>query len=216
MNSVPRPGHNLTSILASCVLCLSVAFAHLPASAQIDSSNATFNEAIQAVKDRNFRHAVRLFTLQADNNQHDAQYNLALLMHAGKGAPQDFAAALTWSWAAQLGGIEAAEELSDELTAYLPENIIAEVREAVAKRLEARIDDGDSAAIPQFATYNLLMLEEPDYDRAYIWFSIAAALGLEGAMVARDDARENVEDEKIVELQREAGTIYETLNIKLD
>lgn len=216
MNSVPRPGHNLTSILASCVLCLSVAFAHLPASAQIDSSNATFNEAIQAVKDRNFRHAVKLFTLQADNNQHDAQYNLALLMHAGKGAPQDFAAALTWSWAAQLGGIEAAEELSDELTAYLPENIIAEVREAVAKRLEARIDDGDSAAIPQFATYNLLMLEEPDYDRAYIWFSIAAALGLEGAMVARDDARENVEDEKIVELQREAGTIYETLNIKLD
>ena len=216
MNSVPRPGHNLTSILASCVLCLSVAFAHLPASAQIDSSNATFNEAIQAVKDRNFRHAVKLFTLQADNNQHDAQYNLALLMHAGKGAPQDFAAALTWSWAAQLGGIEAAEELSDELTAYLPENIIAEVREAVAKRLEARIDDGDSAAIPQFATYNLLMVEEPDYDRAYIWFSIAAALGLEGAMVARDDARENVEDEKIVELQREAGTIYETLNIKLD
>lgn len=216
MNSVPRPGHNLTSILASCVLCLSVAFAHLPASAQIDSSNATFNEAIQAVKDRNFRHAVKLFTLQADNNQHDAQYNLALLMHAGKGAPQDFAAALTWSWAAQLGGIEAAEELSDELTAYLPENIIAEVREAVAKRLEARIDDGDSAAIPQFATYNLLMLEEPDYDRAYIWFSIAAALGLDGAMVARDDARENVEDEKIVELQREAGTIYETLNIKLD
>ncbi len=216
MNSVPRPGHNLTSILASCVLCLSVAFAHLPASAQIDSSNATFNEAIQAVKDRNFRHAVKLFTLQADNNQHDAQYNLALLMHAGKGAPQDFAAALTWSWAAQLGGIEAAEELSDELTAYLPEDIIAEVREAVAKRLEARIDDGDSAAIPQFATYNLLMLEEPDYDRAYIWFSIAAALGLEGAMVARDDARENVEDEKIVELQREAGTIYETLNIKLD
>ena len=72
------------------------------------------------------------------------------------------------------------------------------------------------AAIPQFARYNLLMLEEPNYDMAYVWFSIAAALGLEGAMVARDDARESVEDEKIVELQREAGTIYETLDIKLD
>jgi hypothetical protein len=35
-------------------------------------------------------------------------------------------------------------------------------------------------------------------------------------MVARDEARENVEDEKIVELQQQAGTIYESLDIKLD
>ena len=206
----------MTTILASCVFCLSISLSHLPVSAQIDTGNATFNEAIQAVKDRNFRHAVRLFSLQANNNQHDAQYNLALLMHAGKGTPQDFAAALTWSWAAQLGGIEAAEELADELTGYLPEDTIEEIRKAVARRLKSRIKDGDSAAIPQFARYNLLMLEEPNYDMAYVWFSIAAALGLEGAMVARDDARESVEDEKIVELQREAGTIYETLDIKLD
>ena len=184
--------------------------------AQIDSSNATFNEAVQAVKDKNFRHAVKLFSLQADNNQHDAQYNLALLMHAGKGTPQDFAAALNWAWSAQLGGIEAAEELSDELTRYLPEKTIDEVRKMVASRLKGRIDDGDSVAIPQFATYHLLMLEEPDYDTAYIWFSIAAAIGLEGAMVARDEARESVEDEKIVELQRRAGTIYESLDVRLD
>ncbi|MEC8642561.1 MAG: hypothetical protein VXZ67_06605 [Pseudomonadota bacterium] len=205
---------------ARCLLfiCLVSSLIALPLSAmaQIDSSNATFNEAVQAVKDKNYRHAVKLFSLQADNNQHDAQYNLALLMHAGKGAPQDFAAALNWAWSSQLGGIEAAGELSDELAGYLPEDVIAEVREMVGTRLEARIDDGDPAAIPQFATYHLLMLDEPNYDMAYIWFSIAAALGLEGAMVARDEARENVEDEKIVELQRQAGTIYESLDIRLD
>jgi hypothetical protein len=206
----------VTSVLASCAFCLCVALSYLPASAQISSSDATFNEAMQAVKAKNFPHAVKLFSLQADDNQHDAQYNLALLMHAGKGTPQNFAAALNWSWAAQLGGIEAAEELSDELTGYLPEDVIEEVRGLVGNRLKARIDNGDPAAIPQFATYHLLMLEEPDYDMAYIWFSIGAALGLEGTMGARDDARENVEDEKIVELQREAGTIYETLDIKLD
>ena len=60
------------------------------------------------------------------------------------------------------------------------------------------------------------MAEEPDFETAYVWFSISAALGLEGALAARDDARDNVEDEKIVALQREAGTIYEKLNIKLD
>ena len=60
------------------------------------------------------------------------------------------------------------------------------------------------------------MLEEPDYETAYVWFSISVALGLDGSLKARDDARENVDDEKIVELQSEAGTIYENLNISLD
>lgn len=187
-----------------------------PAAAQIDSSDATFREAVQAVKDKDFRHAVRLFTIQAENDQHDAQYNLALLLEAGKGAPQDFLKALTWAWAAQLGGIEAAEELAEDLVGYLPEKSIETVREAVRERLRARIDKGHAAAVSQFATFHLLMLEEPDYETAYIWFSISAALGLEGALEARDDARENVDGERIIELQSEAGTIYESLEIIID
>ena len=187
-----------------------------PATAQIESSDATFNEAVQAVKDKNFRHAVRLFSVQAQNNQHDAQYNLALLLEAGKGAPQDFTRALTWAWASQLGGIEAAEELAEDLAGYLPEKAIESVRNEVEERLRARIDEGQSAAVTQFATYQLMMLEEPDFEAAYIWFSIGAALGLEGSLEARDKARENVDDEKIVDLQREAGTIYESLEIIID
>ena len=96
-------------LLALALTTMSLSpFAASQATAQIESSDATFNEAVQAVKDKNFRHAVKLFSIQAQNNQHDAQYNLALLLEAGKGAPQDFTRALTWAWAAQLGGIEAA------------------------------------------------------------------------------------------------------------
>jgi len=187
-----------------------------PAMAQIDSSDATFNEAIQAVKDRNFRHAVKLFTVQAQNDQHDAQYNLAVLLEAGKGAPQDFTQALIWAWSAQLGGIEAAEELAEELSGYLPDKAIDRARNEVKERLRARIDNGQADAVSQFASFHLEMLQEPDYETAYIWFSIGAALGLEGGLEARDDARENVDDEKIVDLQREAGTIYESLEIIMD
>ena len=182
----------------------------------IDASDATFNEAVKAVKDKDFRHAMTLFTLQAENHQHDAQYNLALLLEAGKGAPQDFVSALDWAWSAQLGGITDAKELADGLADILPEGTIAAVRESVATRLQARIDAGDAAAIPQFAAYQLILLEEPNYETAYIWYSIAAALGLKGTLEARDDARKNVEDERIIELQAEAGTIYESLNINID
>ena len=214
---MPRylPRLNLAALAATAALGLALAVP-LPATAQIDSSTATFNEAVQAVKDKNFRHAVKLFSLQAENNQHDAQYNLAILLEAGKGAPQDFTKALIWAWSAQLGGIEAAEELAEDLSGYLPEKSIEEVREAVRARLEAHIEAGSPDAVSQFATFHLQMLDEPDYETAYVWFSISAALGLDGALEARDDARDNVDDEKIVDLQSEAGTIYESLNISLD
>ena len=204
------------TVLAGSVALSPALVGSLPSTAQIDTSTATFNEAVQAVKDKNFRHAAKLFALQAENNQHDAQYNLAILLEAGKGVPQDFTKALIWAWSAQLGGIEAAEELAEDLTGYLPEKSIEEVREKVRARLEARIKAGSADAVSQFASFHLQMLDEPDYEAAYIWFSISTALGLKGTLEARDDARDNVEDERLVDLQSEAGTIYESLNISLD
>ena len=204
------------TVLAGSVALGLALVGSLPSTAQIDTSTATFNEAVQAVKDKNFRHAAKLFALQAENNQHDAQYNLAILLEAGKGVPQDFTKALIWAWSAQLGGIEAAEELAEDLTGYLPEKSIEEVREKVRARLEARIKAGSADAVSQFASFHLQMLDEPDYETAYIWFSISTALGLKGTLEARDDARDNVEDERLVDLQSEAGTIYESLNISLD
>lgn len=206
---------DLLAMATTAALGLALA-APIPAKAQIDTSTATFNEAVKAVKDKNFRHAVKLFSLQAENNQHDAQYNLAILLEAGKGAPQDFTKALIWAWSAQLGGIDAAEELAEDLSKYLPEKSIEIARSAVRGRLEERIETGNLDAALQFATFHLKMLEEPDHETAYIWFSISAALSLEGALVARDNARGNVEDEKIVDLQSEAGRIYESLKIDLD
>ena len=206
---------NLAALATALVMSVTLLMSSQVES-QIDKSNATFNEAIQAVKDKDFRHAAKLFHLQAENNQHDAQYNLAILLEAGKGVPQDFTRALIWAWSAQLGGIEAAEELAEDLSGYLPEKSIEEVREAVRARLEARIEAGSPDAVSQFATFHLQMLDEPDYETAYVWYSISTALGLDGALEARDEARDNVDDERIVELQSEAGTIYESLNISFD
>ena len=193
------------------ILILAVALLLSPVTAQTDDSDEMFFEAVAAVKNKDYGHAVKLFSSQAENNQHDAQYNLAVLLKAGKGAPQDFLKALTWAWAAHLGGIEAAEDLSDELLNLIPENSIEAAREAVSERLLARIDDGEKPAVMQFARFHAELREEADYEQAYIWYSIAAAIGLDGAFEARDDTRGDIDEEKIVELQAEAGTIFETL-----
>ena len=209
------PARLLATCLTSVLLAVAVA-APVSASDDIDTSNATFAEALQAVKDRNFRHAIKLFRLQAEQNQHDAQYNLALLLEAGKGAPQNFSEALVWAWSAKLGGIEASGDLAEDLLDMLPEDAVDDVREKVKQRLEDRIDAGNAPAVYQLAQYHLEIVEEPDFEMAYIWYSISTAIGLPGSLEARDDARGNVDDEKIAELQDKAGTIYESLTITSD
>ena len=209
------PARLLATCLTSVLLAVAVA-APVSASDNIDTSNATFAEAIQAVKDRDFRHAIKLFRLQAEQNQHDAQYNLALLLEAGKGAPQNFSEALVWAWSAKLGGIEASGDLAEDLLYMLPEDAVDDVREKVKQRLEDRIDAGNAPAVYQLAQYHLEIVEEPDFEMAYIWYSISTAIGLPGSLEARDDARGNVDDEKIAELQDKAGTIYESLTITSD
>ena len=100
-------------------ICLS-SFPLLASTAEKKMENAAFKEAVQAVKNKNYIHAITLFKAQADIARHDAQYNLAILLNAGKGRPRNYVDALYWSWQAQLGGIEDAENLSDDIMNLLP------------------------------------------------------------------------------------------------
>ena len=208
---IRRGVHNLAlaAVLAGCFWAGEMARAD-----DISTSDATFAEAVQAVKDKNYSHAVQLFALQAEADQHDAQYNLALLLKSGKGHPQNFQQSLIWAWSSWLGGIEKAAELAEEVLDMLPEESIAAAREAVKTRLQDRIADGQKPALMQFARMHTELLEEQDWQAAYIWYAIAAAVGLEGAAEARDEAMDNLEDANISELQAEAGKLFEGLELQ--
>jgi len=174
----------------------------------IATSDETFQEAVKAAKAKNFAHAYTLFELQAQAAQHDAQFNLALLLKSGRGTPQHYPDALMWSWLSYLGGIEKSRALAEEIIEYLPPETIAEIREKVASRLRKRIDDGDKKAVTQFAKYHLEIVEEADYQQAYFWYSIASAIGIEGSQEARDSAAENLEMEQIIATQEEARSTF--------
>ena len=181
--------------------------------ADITTSNVTFAEAVQAVKDKNYQHAVNLFELQAFAAQHDAQYNLALLLRSGKGRPQNYQQALFWAWSAYLGGIEPAKELSEELKNILPEDSLKMTREKLIETLTDRIDSGDRSALMELALFYKEISEEPNFEEAYLWYSIASAFLLEGAILERNEAAAKVETKSLVELQDRAGTIFEKLSL---
>ncbi|MFL2844727.1 MAG: hypothetical protein ACJ0BO_00530 [Candidatus Puniceispirillaceae bacterium] len=181
---------------------------------QTKMENAAFKEAVQAVKDKNYADAITLFEEQAKLPRHDAQYNLAILLNAGKGRPRNYVDALYWSWQAQLGNIEDAENLADDIVDLLPPKVADEVRSRVAKTLEARIEANDILAIPQFANFHLKILAEPDYGNAYIWHSIAAALSLPGSADARDDAESQLESKDLVTFQTKTQELFKKHNFK--
>ena len=181
--------------------------------ADITTSNVTFAEAVQAVKDKNYQHAVNLFELQAFAAQHDAQYNLALLLQSGKGRPQNYQQALFWAWSAYLGGIEPAKELSEDLKNKLPEDSLKMTREKLIETLTDRINAGDRSALMELALFYKEISEEPNFEEAYLWYSIASAFLLEGAILERNEAEGKVETKSLVELQDRAGTIFEKLSL---
>ena len=199
------------------ILMIAIYLSTGPATAsdqQTKLENSAFKEAVQAVKDKNYAHAITLFEEQAKLPRHDAQYNLAVLLNAGKGRPRNYVDALYWSWQAQLGDIEDAEDLASDIVDLLPPNVAEEVRNRVGKALEARIEASDVFAIPQFANFHLKILAEPDYGNAYIWHSIAAALNLPGSGDARDDAESQLDSKDLVTLQTRTQELFEKHNFK--
>jgi len=197
-------------VIASYLFCM-------PANAvdpQTQMENRAFNEAVKAVKDKNYAHAITLFEVQAKMPRHDAQQNLAVLLNAGKGRPRNYVEALFWSWQAQLGGIEDAEDLANDIVNLLPPKVADEVRGRVGEALKARIDANDQKAIPQFANYHLTILAEPDYGNAYIWYSIAAAINLPETSDARDDAESQIDSKDLVELQMKTQTLFDKYKFK--
>jgi hypothetical protein len=207
--------------ITSCRVILSVMIAICfyigPATASDEHAkieNAAFKEAVQAVRDKNYGHAITLFEGQAKLSRYDAQYNLAVLLNAGKGRPRNYVDALYWSWQAQLGGIEDAEDLASDIVDLLPPKVADEVRTRVGKTLESRIEANEIFAIPQFANFHLTILAEPNYGNAYIWHSIAAALSLPGSSGARDDAESQIESKDLIPLQIQTQELFEKHNFK--
>lgn len=176
----------------------------------IDPDKA-YRVAVEAVRDKKYTIAVEHFEILAKQSQYDAQYNLALLMKQGLGIPQNYPEALKWTWLAHLGGVKKAQGLADMLLDFVPEKRQDKTRDQVSDNLTSRIESGDLTALTQFARFHLDVLVEPDYETAYSWYSVAAALKMPGGIRGREDVIDEIDPEKLVELQDEATEIFKNL-----
>ena len=188
---------------------LFIIFLYTATSAQVTESDRLFKMATDFVKERKYSDAVSIFRELAKNDEHDAQYNLAFLISAGKGITKNYSEALFWAFLSQLGKIEKAEELTEDLIDIVPEKVLKDVREKVLEHLLVRFDNRDRAVLTELGDFYLLVLEEEDFENAYIWYNVASALGIENSSDIRDKVEKELEPDTIVKMQEASRKRYE-------
>ena len=188
---------------------LFIIFLYTAASAQVTESDRLFKMATDFVKERKYSDAVSIFRELAKNDEHDAQYNLAFLISSGKGITKNYSEALFWAFLSQLGKIEKAEELTEDLIDIVPEKVLKDVREKVLEHLLVRFDNRDRAVLTELGDFYLLVLEEQDFENAYIWYNVASALGIENSSDIRDKVEKELEPDTIVKMQEASRKRYE-------
>jgi hypothetical protein len=180
----------------------------LPASEAVPASSDPFQAAVQAVTAGDFFRANELFLMLAEQDDHEAQFNLAVLLRAGKGLPQNFALALEWAWLAQLGGVARAPDVANSLIDKVLPATQVDIASRIDMRLRDRLSRGDREAIMQFVVFNRTILERPDLETAYIWSLIGAALGVQPAIEARDEIARELESRIILSAQDMARQMF--------
>ena len=177
--------------------------------AQITESDRRFKMATDFVKEKRYTEAVSIFEELARNNEHDAQYNLAFLINGGKGITKNYSEALFWAFLAHLGKIEKAEELTDNLIDIVPEKVLKDVREKVLEHLLVRFDNKDRAVLTELGDFYLLILDEQDFENAYLWYNVASAIGIENSGDIRDKVEKELEPDTIVKMQSASRKRYQ-------
>jgi hypothetical protein len=167
-----------------------------------------FNKAVSFVRDKDYSSAVSIFKSLSEQDDHDSQYNLALLLRKGLGHPSNYPLALQWAWLAQLSGIGKAAELSVELLSIVPDETQDIVRTNVLKILQERMETSDRNVILQKAQFHLTIVSEPDYVAAYALRSLGAAIGLKGAIKLRDEIEAELEAKDLMEAQMRAAQLF--------
>ena len=202
--------------LKSLLIYLFLSFFSLANNSVLTNSDVLFKQATDFVKSKKYDEAILIFEKLAKNSEHDAQYNLAVILKAGKGKTKKYTDSLYWAYLSKLGNISEADDLVSELIDLVPEKTVETIREEVKVYLEKSIENGSETSIMQLGKFFLEIVNEKEYPSAYKWFTVGAALGLENAIEMRDEVEEELSPEEIIEEQDNAENFFNNFVSKRD
>ena len=173
-----------------------------------DTKEPNFVIAADAFQNGDYVDAAVRFGNLAVNGNAAAQYNYAMLVYKGVGAPSDFEEAWYWSWMARLAGIEKAVELTDQIAGELG----LEHEETLLRRLRSTFEkdalQGDATALSNMAIFLTEAQSDPDLAECYVWALVAQALGQTDVQHIVKKANDELELSVKIDSQKKAKAIF--------
>ena len=177
-----------------------------------NNHNNNLENVYKNLRNKQFTEAINKLKDLSENNKPEAQLLFAKILYSGEITTQDFEMSYFWANTSKLGGLKKSSNIISKLNDLIDEENKLKINEKIKIFLNKFALSGDKLAIVQIAKWNLELSPEPNFENAYKWYNIAVALGIKSAKIKRDEMIENVEKQRLFEIQKESIKIFNKIN----
>ena len=176
---------------------------------EVLSDEEYYNKGVSLYDKGAFDESFIVFFNLAEKGHNDSIFNLSNMYYEGVGTIQNFKQSLKYCWLCVLNGNKKCLKKVDIIKSKLSENVIEEIANQIPTILEKNfIEFNNSKSAFKLGFWFENFSPEIDYEQSYLWYSVSVSGGIYKAMKLRDRVGEQIEAEKIVELQTEAEEIF--------
>jgi hypothetical protein len=176
---------------------------------EVLSDEEYYDKGVSLYEKGAFDESFIVFFNLAEKGHKDSLFNLSNMYYEGVGTIQNFKQSLKYCWLCALNGNKKCLKKVDQIKSKLNENAIEEIADEIPSILEKNfIEFSNSESAFKLGFWFENFSPEIDYEQSYLWYSVSVRGGIYKAMKLRDRVGEEIETEKIVELQTEAEEIF--------
>jgi len=176
---------------------------------EILSDEEYYNKGVSLYDEGAFDESFIVFFNLAEKGHNDSIFNVSNMYYEGVGTIQNFKLSLKYCWLCVLNGNKRCLKKVDQIKSKLSENAIEEIANQIPPILEKNfIEFNNSKSAFKLGFWFENFSPEIDYEQSYLWYSVSVSGGIYKAMKLRDRVGEEIETDKIVELQTKAEEIF--------
>ena len=177
-----------------------------------NNHNNNLENVYKNLRNKEFTEAINKLKDLSEKNKPEAQLLYAKILYSGEITTQDFEMSYFWANTSKLGGLKKSSNIISKLNDLIDEENKLKINEKIKIFLNKSALSGDKLAIVQIAKWNIELSPEPNFENAYKWYNIAVALGIKSAKIKRDEMIENIEKQRLFEIQKESIKIFNKIN----
>ena len=177
-----------------------------------NNHNNNIENVYEHLRNKQFTEAINKLRDLSEKNKPEAQLLYSKILYSGEITTQDFEMSYFWANTSKLGGLKKSSNIISKLNDLIDEENKFKINEKIKIFLNKSALAGDKLAIVQIAKWNLELSPEPNFENAYKWYNIAVALGIKTAKIKRDEMIENIEKQRLFEIQKESIKIFNKIN----